>query len=166
MLRGRGTEDRQLADVAVNGLHMFPPGPASWRALTLEGDARPEWRHIPIRRLALFLEASLEQGTPWAAFEPDGVALWERLRAAAGEFLLDLFRRGAFQGQKPEEAFFVNCDRTTMTEDDIDAGEVNLSVGFAPFRPGEFVVINVRRMAAAGADRPAGGTAGPPSGAN
>ena len=87
------------------------------------------------------------RGTQWAAFEPNDEPLWAKLRPAPENFMQGLFRQGAFQGATPDEAFFVKCDRTTMTQADIDNGVVNIVIGFAPLKPAEFVVINIRQIA-------------------
>ncbi len=139
-----------LAALGVNCLRSLPSGIVVWGARTLEGGDQPDsdWRYVAVRRLALYLEESIDRGTQWAAFEPNGPALWSRLRSAAGDFLQDLFNRGAFMGAKPDAAYFVRCDQSTTTEADIAAGEVNIEVGFAPIKPAEFVLITVRQMTA------------------
>jgi len=110
-----------------------------WGARTLGED--PEWRYVPVRRLADFLRASLERGLQWVVFEPNGEPLWLQVRARAEEFLLAQWRDGALIGNKPEQAFFVRCDRGTMSQTDLDAGRLVLEYGFAPLRPAEFVVV-------------------------
>jgi phage tail sheath protein FI len=110
----------------------------SWAAV---GD--PEWKYVNVRRLALFLERSIDEGTQWAAFEPNGEALWSEVRRSAEGFLFSLYRAGAFEGSRPEDAYFVRCDRTTMTQDDIDNGRLIILVGFAPVRPAEFIVLRI-----------------------
>ena len=99
-----------------------------------------EWKYVPIRRLGLFIEESVFRGTKWD--EP----LWARIRVSIGNFLQELFHQGAFQGRTPNEAYFVKCDRTTMTQDEIDGGVVNMEIGFAPLRPAEFVVIKIQQL--------------------
>jgi phage tail sheath protein FI len=108
----------------------------------------PEWKYVSIRRTAIYLERSIDKGTQWAVFEPNEEPLWARLRSTIGDFLAAQWREGAFQGQDADEAYFVTCDRTTMTQNDIDAGIVNVVVGFAPLRPAEFVVIRIGLWAA------------------
>ena len=103
-----------------------------------------EHKYIPVRRTALFIEESLYRGTKWAVFEPNAEPLWAKLRSSIGGFMHNLFRQGAFQGSTPQESFFVRCDSTTTTQDDIDNGRLNVVVGFAPLKPGEFVVISLR----------------------
>jgi hypothetical protein len=93
-----------------------------------------------------YLEESLYRGTQWVVFEPNDEPLWARIRQSVGAFLHGLFRRGAFQGGTAREAFFVKCDRETMTQRDIDRGIVNIVVGFAPTRPAEFVIISIQQM--------------------
>ena len=100
-----------------------------------------EWKYIPVRRLALFIEGSIQRGTQWAVFEPNDELLWANIRLNVGAFLNQLFRDGAFQGSKPSQAFFVKCDRSTMTTDDIANGRLRFQVGFAPLKPAEFVVL-------------------------
>jgi len=96
-----------------------------------------------VRRLALFLERSIREGTRWAAFEPNGEGLWSEVRGAVDAFMLTLFQQGAFGGRTPEDAYYVRCDRTTMTQDDIDAGRLIIRVGFAPVPPAEFITLRI-----------------------
>jgi phage tail sheath protein FI len=103
---------------------------------------------VPVRRLALFLEESLFRGTQWVVFEPNDEPLWSQIRLSVGAFMQDLFRRGAFQGTSPRDAFFVRCDAETTTQYDIDRGIVNVQVGFAPLKPAEFVIISVQQKTA------------------
>jgi len=133
---------------AINGLRSFSNRPVVWGARTLAGrdPTASEFKYIPVRRTALFLEASIDQGTRWAIFEPNAEPLWARLRLAIDNFLSGLWRAGAFQGATPEKAWFVKCDRTTMTQDDVDNGRLNAEIGFAPLRPAEFVVIKLQRQ--------------------
>jgi hypothetical protein len=118
-----------------------------WGARTLRGADRlaSEWKYLPVRRLALFLEESLYRGTQWAVFEPNDEPLWAQLRLAIGSFMQNLFRQGAFQGQTPRQAYFVKCDSETTTQNDINLGIVNVLVGFAPLKPAEFVVIRIQQ---------------------
>lgn len=139
-------ENGELNRRGVNCLRTFPGvGCVVWGARTCDGaDAlASEWKYVPVRRLALFIEVSLRRGTQWVIFERNDEALWSQIRRAAGAFLHDLFRRGAFQGRSPAEAYFVKCDADTTSQDDIDSGLVNVQVGFAPLRPAEFVVIRL-----------------------
>jgi hypothetical protein len=124
-------------------------GSVIWGSRTLAGaDAlASEWKYVPVRRLALFLEESLYRGTQWVVFEPNDESLWAQIRLNIGAFMQDLFRQGAFQGSSPRDAYFVKCDRETTTQNDIDRGIVNIIVGFAPLKPAEFVVIKIQQMA-------------------
>jgi phage tail sheath protein FI len=135
---------------AINGLRTVTrAGVAVWGARTLHGqdERATEWKYIPVRRLALFIEESLDRGIRWAAFEPNGESLWARIRLTAGAFLDGLFRQGAFQGRSPRDAYFVKCDPATTTQADVDQGVVNVVVGFAPLKPAEFVVLRIRAAA-------------------
>jgi uncharacterized protein len=120
-----------------------------WGARTLDGADRQasEWKYVPVRRTALFIEESLSQGLKWVVFEPNDEPLWSQIRLNVGAFMHDLFRLGAFQGATPREAYFVKCDSETTTQADIDHGVVNILVGFAPLKPAEFVVIQIQQMA-------------------
>jgi hypothetical protein len=115
----------------------------------MDGDDQfgSEWKYIPVRRLALFIEESLYRGTQWAVFEPNNEPLWAKIRLIVGDFMNNLFRQGAFQGITPREAYFVKCDRVTTTQNDINLGVVNILVGFAPLKPAEFVVIKLQQKA-------------------
>lgn len=139
-----------LNPVGLNCLRSFPvAGHLVWGARTLAGAdlLASEWKYIPVRRLALFLEESLFRGTQWVVFEPNDEPLWAQIRLNIGAFLQNLFRQGAFQGSTPRDAYFVKCDSETTTQNDIDLGIVNILVGFAPLKPAEFVVIKFQQMA-------------------
>jgi phage tail sheath protein FI len=143
-------ENGRLNPLGVNCLRTFPAyGNVLWGARTLAGADRlaSEWKYIPIRRLALFIEESLYRGTQWVVFEPNDEPLWAQIRLNVGAFMQDLFRQGAFQGSSPREAYFVKCDRETTTQNDINRGVVNILVGFAPLKPAEFVIIKIQQMA-------------------
>jgi len=143
-------ENGQLNPSAVNCLRTLPVyGNIVWGARTLHGsnDRGSEWKYIPVRRMALFLEESLYRGTQWVVFEPNDEPLWAQIRLNIGAFLQGLFRQGAFQGTTPKEAYFVKCDRDTTTQADINNGIVNILVGFAPLKPAEFVVISIQQIA-------------------
>ena len=138
----------------VNTLREFPgSGPVVWGDRTVQGadELASEWKYVPVRRLGLYIEGSLERDTRWAVFEPSDEPLWASLRLAVEDFTSSLYEAGAFAGRTPQEAFFVRCDRTTMTQDDLDAGVVTIVVGFAPLRPAEFVVLQIRQQAASAA---------------
>lgn len=142
-----------LNRVGVNVLRTVPGhGPVSWGARTLDGadGLGAEWKFVPVRRTALFIEESLLQGLQWVVFEPNGELLWSRIRLDVGSFLHDLFRQGAFRGSTPRDAYFVRCESTTTTPADIELGIVNLVVGFAPLKPAEFVVIEIQQRTEAG----------------
>ena len=136
------TEQDQLNPVMVNVIRTVPgSGIVVWGARTIGSDA--EWRYIPVRRMAIFLRVSIYYGIQWAVFEPNDEPLWASLRLNIRAFMLTQFRAGAFQGAKPDDAFFVKCDSTTTTQQDIDNGVVNILVGFAPLKPAEFVVLKL-----------------------
>jgi phage tail sheath protein FI len=143
-------ENGQLNPRGVNCLRVFPVhGRIVWGARTLRGDDQmaSEWKYVPVRRTALYIEESLFRGTQWVVFEPNDEPLWAQIRLNVGAFLQDLFRQGAFQGASPREAYFVRCDRETTTQNDIDRGIVNIFVGFTPLKPAEFVVITIQQIA-------------------
>ncbi|MGA8046955.1 MAG: phage tail sheath subtilisin-like domain-containing protein [Dermatophilaceae bacterium] len=140
-----------LNPLGVNAIRSFPGyGTVVWGSRTLAGaDALgDEYKYVPVRRLALHLGESLERGLAWAVFEPNDEPLWTQLRLAVEAFLQDLFRRGAFAGRTPDEAFVVRCDRSTMTQADIESGWVTVLVGFAPLKPAEFVILRIRQRTA------------------
>jgi phage tail sheath protein FI len=129
--------------------NLTPFGIVSWGARTLKGaDAfASDYKYVSVRRLALFIESSLYQGTQWIVFEPNDEPLWSQIRLNVGAFMNNLFRQGAFQGSSPRDAYFVSCDKTTTTQNDIDLGIVNVIVGFAPLKPAEFVIISIQQIA-------------------
>jgi phage tail sheath protein FI len=110
--------------------------------------SRPELDEVKIRRYLTYLEHSLGKDTQWTVFEPNGEALWARVRANIANFLTTEWRSGALQGAAVEQAFFVRCDRSTMTQNDLDNGRLNIVVGVALVRPAEFVVINIGQWTA------------------
>lgn len=139
-----------LNQQGVNCLRQFPVyGRVSWGARTTVGSDQQasDWKYIPVRRVALYLELSLYDGTQWVVFEPNDEPLWAQIRLNIGAFMQTLFRQGAFQGSSPREAYFVKCDNETTTQDDINQGVVNILVGFAPLKPAEFVIIQIQQMA-------------------
>jgi len=103
----------------------------------------PEWKYVPVRRLFIFLEQSIVRGTQCVVFEPNKEATWTAVRTAVSNFLTTVWRSGALVGTTPDEAFFVKCDRTTMTQDDIDNGRLICLIGVAPTRPAEFVIFRI-----------------------
>ncbi len=143
-------ENGQLNPLAINCLRTLPVfGNVVWGSRTLHGqnDRGSEWKYIPVRRTALFIEESLFRGTQWVIFEPNDEPLWRQIRLNVGSFMHNLFRQGAFQGQTPKEAYFVKCDKETTTQNDINLGILNIFVGFAPLKPAEFVIIKLQQMA-------------------
>jgi hypothetical protein len=143
-------ENGSLNPLGVNCLRVFPVyGAVSWGARTLRGadQMTSEYKYVPVRRLALFLEESLYRGTQWVVFEPNDEPLWAQIRLNIGAFMNSLFRQGAFQGKTPRDAYLVKCDRETTTQDDINRGVVNILVGFAPLKPAEFVIIQIQQLA-------------------
>jgi len=139
-------EQAVLTSAGVNALRAFPGrGLVVWGARTLAGNDRAasDWKYIPVRRLSLYIEASIVEGTRWAASEPNGAAMWAELRRLVSTFLDGLHRAGAFPGPTPREAYFVKCDAQTTTAADIAAGQTHVVVGFAPVKPAEFVVLEV-----------------------
>lgn len=144
-------ENGALNPLGVNCFRTFPLyGPVLWGARTLVGaDAMTnQWKYVPVRRTALFLEESLYRGTKWVVFEPNDEPLWAAIRLNVGAFMDSLFKKGAFQGVTANEAYFVKCDSETTTQTDIDQGVVNILVGFAPLKPAEFVVIQIEQLTA------------------
>jgi phage tail sheath protein FI len=157
-LRNVQTLDYSLTDLengalnpqGVNCLRTFPVySNICWGARTMEGaDAlASDWKYVPVRRLTLFLEESLYRGTKWVVFEPNDEPLWAQIRMNVGAFMQDLFRKGAFQGTTPRDAYFVRCDSETTTQTDIDSGIVNIEIGFAPLKPAEFVILKIQQIA-------------------
>ena len=135
-------EMERLAAASLNPLRQVRDSVVLWGARTLAGPAS-NWRYVPVRRLALFLERSLYQGFEWVVFEPNDAMLWARVRLSAANFLDGLWRQGALQGRKPQDAWYVRCGETTMTQDDIDGGRLVAEIGFAPLKPAEFVVFRI-----------------------
>ena len=150
---GRMTDMQQgpLNNDGVNCLRDFPGiGTVVFGARTLvtSNTAFDQWKYVPVRRTALFIEQSLYGSLGWAVFQPNDTPLWNALTQEVNAFMLTLFRQGNyFQGTTPSEAFLVQCDGTTTTQADITAGRVNILVGFAPLKPAEFVVIQITQLA-------------------
>jgi uncharacterized protein len=137
-------------EAGINCLRTFPnAGTVAWGARTMEGAEGPvsDWKYVPVRRLAIYLEESIDRGTKWVVFEPNGEPLWARIRLCIGAFLHELFGLGAFQGATPSEAWFVKCDSETTTARDVELGVVNIVIGFAPLKPAEFVLIRIQQLA-------------------
>jgi hypothetical protein len=143
-------ENGELNPLGVNCLRAFPiGGRVVWGARTLRGadQLADQYKYIPVRRTALFIEESLFRGLKWVVFEPNDEPLWAQIRLNVGAFMHDLFRQGAFQGSSPRDAYFVKCDKETTTQTDINLGIVNVVVGFAPLKPAEFVIIKLQQIA-------------------
>lgn len=143
-------ENGELNPLGINCLRSFPIyGRVVWGSRTLRGADQfaDDYKYIPVRRTALFIEESLYRGTKWVVFEPNDEPLWAQIRLNVGAFMHNLFRQGAFQGQTPRDAYLVKCDKETTTQNDIDLGIVNILVAFAPLKPAEFVIIQIQQMA-------------------
>jgi phage tail sheath protein FI len=143
-------ENGALNPLGINCLRSFPGyGRVVWGARTLRGGDQfaDEYKYIPVRRLALYIEESLFRGLKWVVFEGNDEPLWSQIRLNAGAFMHNLFRQGAFQGTTPRDAYFVKCDKETTTQNDINLGIVNIVVGFAPLKPAEFVILKLQQMA-------------------
>jgi len=149
--RGRMTDMKQgvLNPIGVNCLRTFPTGSVVFGARTIVTDnpAYQQWRYVPVRRMALFIEQTLYNSLGWAIFEPNDEPLWTALRTTIENFMLSLFSQGAFQGNTPSQAFLVKCDASTTTQTDIDNGIVNIIVGFRPLKPAEFVIVKIAQLA-------------------
>jgi uncharacterized protein len=146
------TDDQNgtLNPKAINSIRTFAVyGTVVWGARTLHGnDERgSEWKYIPVRRTALFIEETLYRALKWVVFEPNDEPLWAQIRLNVGAFMHNLFRQGAFQGKTPQEAYLVKCDKDTTTQADINLGVVNIVVGFAPLKPAEFVIVKIQQLA-------------------
>lgn len=137
-------ELESLVDGRVNAIADFRNGA---RGIVLWGvrsrSVDPDWKYINVRRLMIFIEASISRGLQWVVFEPNGEALWANVRRTVEDFLFNEWQSGALQGAKPEQAFFVRCDRSTMTQNDIDNGRLICEIGIAPVKPAEFVVLRI-----------------------
>jgi len=151
---GKMNDVRQgvLNQIAVNCLRSFPNvGTVVFGARTSVGadgnTAFQQWKYIPVRRMALFIEQTLYRNLGWVVFEPNDTPLWVSIRTSIEAFMLTLFHQGAFQGDKPSQAFQVKCDETTTTQTDIDSGKVNIIVAFAPLKPAEFVIVKIAQLA-------------------
>jgi phage tail sheath protein FI len=143
-------ENGELNPLGINCLRAFSTaGRVLWGARTLRGSDQlaDEYKYVPVRRTALYIEESLYRGLKWVVFEPNDEPLWGQIRLNVGAFMHNLFRQGAFQGSSPREAYFVKCDKETTTQNDIDLGIVNVVVGFAPLKPAEFVIIQIQQIA-------------------
>jgi uncharacterized protein len=135
---------------AINAIRTFPgQGTVVFGART-SAAGNPgfqQWMYVPVRRMALFIEQSLYSSLGWAVFEPNDTPLWNALKSAVEKFMLSLYQKGAFKGSSPSQAFLVQCDASTTTQDDIDNGVVKIVVGFAPLKPAEFVIVQIIQLA-------------------
>ncbi len=141
----------ELQAAGVNCIRDLPGlGPVLWGARTLQGGdpSGSEWKYVSVRRLSIYLERSMDSGTQWAVFEPNDEPLWAGVRVVVGAFMDALYRAGAFQGRTPSQAYFVHCDRQTMTQGDLDNGRLRVVVGFAPLKPAEFVRVEITQLTA------------------
>src|SRR5262249_53724081 len=140
-----------LTEHGVNAIRSFDDHAVVWGSRTLAGGAESasEWKYVPVRRFALFLEESVHRGVAWAAFEPNAEPLWAQIRASVSGFLIGLFRQGAFPGNPPHKSFCGRCGPDPMPTDDTTAGHLNIEIGSAPLKPAEFVVIRITAKAAA-----------------
>ena len=142
-------EQGPLNDLSINAIRFFSGrGIVVWGARTISSD--PEWMYVNVRRLFIYLEHSIDRGTQWAVFEPNNEALWLRIRLTIESFLYDVWRTGALMGTKPQEAYFVRCDRTTMSQGDLDNGRLVCLIGVAPTKPAEFVIFRIGQMPTGG----------------
>ena len=140
-------EQDVLNPAGINALRDLPGhGPVIWGARTLAAASNSEWKYVNIRRFTNYVEHSIESGIGWVVFEPNDQPLWSSIRQSIETFMHGIYRQGALQGTRPEEAYFVRCDRSTMTEDDVLNGIVNIVVGFAPLKPAEFVILRISRQ--------------------
>ncbi len=131
----------------INALRFFEGrGHRVWGARTMSSD--PEWKYVNVRRFFNYLEHSIDRATQWAVFEPNNERLWRNIRQMVEDFLLVEWQKGALLGSKPEEAYFVRCDRTTMTQNDIDNGRMICLIGVSPTKPAEFVIFRIGQWTA------------------
>jgi uncharacterized protein len=143
---GKGEQD-VLNPEGINCLRFFEGrGYRVWGARTISSD--PEWTYVNVRRLFIFLEHSIDRSTQWAVFEPNNEELWLKIRLTIESFLYDVWRTGALLGSKPEDAYFVRCDRSTMSQGDLDNGRLICLIGVAPTKPAEFVIFRIGQWTA------------------
>jgi phage tail sheath protein FI len=159
VLKLTDADDAMLNPRAINCIRNFPQfGTVLWGARTLAGgdQAASDWTYVPVRRLALFIETSVHDGTKWAVFEPNDARLWSELNRGIGAFMQTLFAQGAFKGRSAAETYFVQCDARNNPPSGVDQGVVNITIGFAPVRPAEFVIIQIQQIAGqtGGSDQP------------
>jgi uncharacterized protein len=138
-------EQELLNPIGINALRFFPErGNRVWGARTLSSESA--WKYINVRRLFIYVEASIDNGTQWVVFEPNDSTLWARVRQTITDFLTTTWRSGALQGATADQAFFVKCDMTTMTQDDLDNGRLICVIGIAPVKPAEFVIFRIQQF--------------------
>lgn len=138
-------EQDVLNPIGINALRSFPErGNRVWGARTVSSESA--WKYVNVKRLFIFVEASIDVGTQWVVFEPNDEPLWARVRQTITDFLTTTWRSGALQGTTAKDAFFVKCDRTTMTQDDIDNGRLICVIGIAPVKPAEFVIFRIQQF--------------------
>ncbi len=141
-------EAAELNDAGVSTIRTFPTrGIRVWGSRTI-AEPSSEWKYVPVRRTALYLEESLYRGLQWAVFEPNDEPLWAKVRSQVGVFLHGLFQAGAFQGQAPGRGYFVRCGDDTMTQDDVADGRLKVLVGIAAVKPAEFVLLRIEKQLA------------------
>jgi uncharacterized protein len=141
-------DDRAAATLRARGVNAIREAPGhgivAWGARTVGGEA-DEWKYVPVRRLALFIEESLDRGLQWTVFEPNDEPTWNLVRRQVEAFLEELHRQGAFAGATPETSYLVRCGEDTMTQSDLNQGILIVEVGVAPLRPAEFVIFRIHR---------------------
>ena len=146
-IRINKAQQELLNPQGVNCLRYFPgSGFLVWGARTISDD--PEWKYLNLRRYFNYVEKSIDEGTQWCVFEINGPALWAAVRHTVEGFLLNEWRSGALLGSKPEHGFFVRCDASTMTSDDLDQGRLICVIGIAAARPAEFVIFRISQLTA------------------
>jgi uncharacterized protein len=136
-----------LNPLGINCLrYFFGRGNRVWGARTVSSD--PNWKYVNVRRYFNYLERSIDRSTQWAVFEPNGERLWASIRGTVADFLFNEWRTGALLGTTPEEAYFVRCDRSTMTQNDLDNGRLICEIGVAVLKPAEFVIFRIGQKTA------------------
>jgi len=134
----------KLRGAGINAIRKIAGGGiVLWGGGTFAAAAESDWKYVNVRRFVLFLERSIEEGLSWAVFEPNGETVWAAIRLEVSAFLHSAWRAGALQGTTPKDAYFVRCDATTMTQDAIENGRLIVSIGVAPLKPAEFVIIRI-----------------------
>ena len=139
-----GQEQNSFNNMGINTIRSFPGrGIFIWGARTLGTSSSSEYKYISVRRLSIFIEQSIQQGTQWVVFEANEKPLWENIRTVVSNFMMGLFKAGALQGSKPDDAYFVKCGKDTTTQMEINQGILNITVGFSPLRPTEFSILKI-----------------------